>query len=437
MKLNALTKIQSSRVFQGALVCSLGLHGLFFWGLTVWRWDEPLTPRPKPETIRIQKVMMQSAPTPVMEEIVESMDQDSNPVSPIPSKNQKTPRHKSESKEPVEKKKKVPEPLPPKTQEPTKAPPVASEPKSFATHISRPAESPKTQNEPAPLERPVLNSQKTFSVARLSPNPAIERQQEIVPPPQELKTEPGQEPLEPEPPKQAPGPQKEILSGKSTLDQRAQWEPAPRNRLRENLQKTFTIAQALPVTQIERPQTVLSGSTQSLQSQSGKGPFSAPVAAWHPGPPTTEKISEIHNSQPPSQYSEAPHHSENGPLPQNKESDRQQVASKTITGPALDGEDLEALKNSFIFEVRNRIAKFKQYPRLALRRGLEGQPIVHFTITRNGGIQDLRVAKSSGSGILDQAALESVKKGAPFPVIPDGLQRDTMTLQLPVTFTLE
>ncbi|QGX97596.1 TonB family protein [Roseovarius faecimaris] len=57
------------------------------------------------------------------------------------------------------------------------------------------------------------------------------------------------------------------------------------------------------------------------------------------------------------------------------------------------------------------------------RVGSKGTAVVSFKIASNGGLAGLSLARSSGSGALDQAALNVIQKAAPFPPPPKGAQR--------------
>lgn len=64
--------------------------------------------------------------------------------------------------------------------------------------------------------------------------------------------------------------------------------------------------------------------------------------------------------------------------------------------------------------LRAAIDARKRYPTLARRRGLCGTAIVTFTINADGTLGALAVARSSGSRLLDEAALAAVRDAAPF-----------------------
>ncbi|MBX7149020.1 energy transducer TonB [bacterium] len=69
--------------------------------------------------------------------------------------------------------------------------------------------------------------------------------------------------------------------------------------------------------------------------------------------------------------------------------------------------------------IRSRILKYKIYPPMALRQELQGTVVVSFNITQAGEVFGLKVLSSSGHALLDEGALQTVKKAAPFPYYPD------------------
>lgn len=99
--------------------------------------------------------------------------------------------------------------------------------------------------------------------------------------------------------------------------------------------------------------------------------------------------------------------------------------------------NLGNLRGLFTGKVRQRIANAKYYPRMAKRRGMEGQPIITFTLGRQGQLTKVALVKTSGYQLLDQAALKAVHQAAPYPEIPAELKIDTFQFKLPVSFILK
>jgi protein TonB len=109
--------------------------------------------------------------------------------------------------------------------------------------------------------------------------------------------------------------------------------------------------------------------------------------------------------------------------------------------PSADHEapdaDLGALRGLFTGKVRQRIANAKYYPRIARRRGMEGQPIIAFTLDKQGRLTKVDLAQTSGYQLLDRAALEAVHQAAPYPVIPAPLKVNSFQFKLPISFVLK
>ena len=95
------------------------------------------------------------------------------------------------------------------------------------------------------------------------------------------------------------------------------------------------------------------------------------------------------------------------------------------------------LRRGYTRQIRHRIAQKKFYPAVARRRGFEGQPVVAFILNKDGSLGHLALDKTSGHKMLDQAALKAVKKGAPFPEIPEQLNLKKFKFKLPISFSLE
>ncbi len=83
--------------------------------------------------------------------------------------------------------------------------------------------------------------------------------------------------------------------------------------------------------------------------------------------------------------------------------------------------ELKAAKSRFqayATMIRAKIEKAKRYPLPAREMGLEGAVKLRFSLTGQGELLRVEVLRSSGIKILDQAAVEAVKRAAPFPPAP-------------------
>lgn len=83
------------------------------------------------------------------------------------------------------------------------------------------------------------------------------------------------------------------------------------------------------------------------------------------------------------------------------------------------------------------IRRHKRYPDRAERREIEGTPWVRFVVDRNGKLISCALHKSSGRPELDQAALDTIARGDPFPAMPDEVLGDTKAFVVPIDFNIK
>ena len=94
-------------------------------------------------------------------------------------------------------------------------------------------------------------------------------------------------------------------------------------------------------------------------------------------------------------------------------------------GPASDDSGFWRL-------LRSRVQAALVYPLPAVRRGLAGMVELEIRLRPDGSLEAIRVEKSSGHAILDQAAVRTVEEAAPFS-LPD---RRRVVVLLPIAFEL-
>ena len=109
------------------------------------------------------------------------------------------------------------------------------------------------------------------------------------------------------------------------------------------------------------------------------------------------------------------------------------------TPPSINSSslDLGELRRGFHKKVWQKVTKAKYYPRIARKRGFEGEPIVTFTIDKKGELTNLRLIEFSSYKLLNEAALETVRRGIPYPSIPKPLGSDSISFNLPISYVLK
>jgi protein TonB len=108
-----------------------------------------------------------------------------------------------------------------------------------------------------------------------------------------------------------------------------------------------------------------------------------------------------------------------------------QVASAPTRLRSALGNDLHDFQAKIVARIRE--ATF--FPKQALTERRHGEVIVKFTITRDGVLYDVSMSRTSGSSVLDEAALDIVKKASEkFPPIPPFVQKERITYTVPILF---
>ena len=79
-------------------------------------------------------------------------------------------------------------------------------------------------------------------------------------------------------------------------------------------------------------------------------------------------------------------------------------------------------------KIRERIKANWVYPRQAGERGIEGELLIEFHIAKDGRVAYIELRHSSGTAILDDAALTAVKLAQPFPPVPDEIAKQTLAI---------
>ena len=78
----------------------------------------------------------------------------------------------------------------------------------------------------------------------------------------------------------------------------------------------------------------------------------------------------------------------------------------------------------------------KVYPAEARQARQQGVVTVRFTVDRSGGVSAVSIKRSSGHDLLDRATLDLLQRVAPLPRMPASMERDHVTLSLPIDYSL-
>jgi protein TonB len=106
------------------------------------------------------------------------------------------------------------------------------------------------------------------------------------------------------------------------------------------------------------------------------------------------------------------------------------VAMRESSGQEQKGGDATA-HSQYVGALRTHLERHKINP----RTNLIGTAVVRFKVNAAGELLEREIATSSGKKALDDAALASIEKSAPFPKMPEGLN-ETIELSVPFRFTV-
>jgi len=87
--------------------------------------------------------------------------------------------------------------------------------------------------------------------------------------------------------------------------------------------------------------------------------------------------------------------------------------------------------------ISKEIKRYQKYPPLAQRRRWEGAAEVHLQIAADGKVTSITLGRSSGRSILDEEALNMVRRASPLPEAPQNLRGRELTVTVPIVFKLQ
>jgi len=103
------------------------------------------------------------------------------------------------------------------------------------------------------------------------------------------------------------------------------------------------------------------------------------------------------------------------------------------SGNEADKGTLEQYRLALIVATR----RYKRYPAIAMEKGWQGRVEVHMVIGADGMIAGASIKTGSGHDVLDNQALEMLKKGMTTVPIPANLRGREFSIDVPVIFNLD
>lgn len=94
------------------------------------------------------------------------------------------------------------------------------------------------------------------------------------------------------------------------------------------------------------------------------------------------------------------------------------------------------LSDDYMLRLQAWIARQERYPADARAQHREGKGVVGFTIARDGKVTRVWIDQSTGSSLLDQATLATIRDASPVPPLPHDISGNSVDFFMPVNYTL-
>jgi protein TonB len=120
------------------------------------------------------------------------------------------------------------------------------------------------------------------------------------------------------------------------------------------------------------------------------------------------------------------------PAPPPPPEARPLVASALPASPGVDAEGLRTYRFALAGEAR----RYKRYPAQAIEAGWSGTTELRVSVTPGRSAPTVQVTQSSGYPVLDEAALQMLRRALPATAIPASLRERAFSVDLPIVFDL-
>lgn len=112
--------------------------------------------------------------------------------------------------------------------------------------------------------------------------------------------------------------------------------------------------------------------------------------------------------------------------------DPQRQPAPAASGPNPD----RSARDAYVRLLMAALLEHKTYPAAARKARARGVVHLRFSINRRGQVLSSAIASSPGFAILENAALEVLRRADPLPPIPDGIANDQLTVTVPIEYAL-
>ena len=157
-----------------------------------------------------------------------------------------------------------------------------------------------------------------------------------------------------------------------------------------------------------------------------------------PPPPEPEKKTATEDNISPTPLQSnpvivAPPERKEKPKPVEKPAQPTEPAAPRTTAPP---QAAEAARANYNGRLSAHLQRYKQYPHASRSAGQEGIAMLSFTVDRNGQVLSSSLAKSSGSTALDNETMAMIRRAQPLPPFPPEMTQGSITVMVPIRYSL-
>lgn len=96
-------------------------------------------------------------------------------------------------------------------------------------------------------------------------------------------------------------------------------------------------------------------------------------------------------------------------------------------GVTFDTTDI--VRRGYMDMLKQKVESIWDYPVQAARQGIYGDLVIRFVIRRDGTLGEVKVLKTSGHRLLDDAAVKALRSGVPYWPLPDGWNQESLVIR--------
>lgn len=182
-------------------------------------------------------------------------------------------------------------------------------------------------------------------------------------------------------------------------------------------QATSEIADVIAATESSHEEQVVSREPKPMEEE-------PPEVMPKEQPPEEKKTEETVAEEPKPVETEQPE-----AIPVEEQAPQVATLVEQSSGAAQQGGDTTK-RLAYLGQVRKTLERHKVNP----RSGVVGTVLLRFTVGAQGEIISSSILRSSGSKLLDDAAMASLERAAPFPPLPQEIAHGSIEVQVPFRF---